>query len=441
MLQALNPYLRVSIGFFADMMLTILMTERFHITFSPFVNTYFNPLATHWYRRYGRFMRHIILEIDMTRLGFGPDRRAIKLRAGNMNLDTLIRMFVDVQLKRQDESTLSSLVLLCRRFYGCRPTVIDHISELDRCFRIPYCPDTAFSVCNPLLDLAGLIDSIRICGFSNTYTHTLVQNIFPLPPADTAPDLLKHHAYRITPSPLWPRLPGQSSRQDVADGYIHHDNHNAGPPPAPTTAPVGPVMLPAPHVTSRGVTFLVTPTTSHDSRSTASVCHAARFGAFAAKLRTRKASVAADLSNLERKVHGLVTRLRQRSSHVGLRVMASREVLRPRGEAPQHKVDMRKVRPELAREPPLKFELLDAVLAVSVDAEKQEQETARRVRSKASVPVLSPVRKVAEVRYRPSMPELRKTVSRMASRLDLRARKKAEEGLDDMFEKQVIKVD
>ncbi|KAF3352242.1 Aromatic amino acid aminotransferase C56E4.03 [Verticillium dahliae VDG1] len=263
MLQALGPYLRVSFLFFADMMLTVLMTERFHITFSPFVNTYFNPLATHWYRRYGRFMRHIILEIDMTRLGFGPDRQAYKLRAGNMNLDTLIQMFVDVQLRRQDESTMSSFVLLCRRFYGCRHTVIDHITGLDPCYRIPYCPDTAFSVCNPLLDLAGLVDSIRICGFSNTFTHTL------------------------------------------------------------------------------------------------------------------------------------------------------------------------KARPEWSKEGPPSLELPN-FLDDDDHVYGEKTEKVRRVRSKASVPVMSPVRKAAELKYRPSMPELRQKVSKMASWLDLRARKRAGETSEDM---------
>ncbi|KAM0282800.1 hypothetical protein ACHAQH_002804 [Verticillium albo-atrum] len=436
MLQALSPYLRVSFLFFADVMLTVLMTERFHITFSPFVNTYFNPLATHWYRRYGRFMRHIILEIDMTRLGYGPDRRAIKLRAGNMNLDTLIRMFVDVQLKRQDESTMSSLVLLCRRFYGCRPTVIDHISELDPRFHIPYCPDTAFSICQPLLDLAGLVDSIRICGFSNTYTHTLIQNIFSQPPAATDPDLLKHHAYRVAPSPLWPRLPGQSSRQDIAAGHVHHDNHSADIPPPPR-ASAGPVMLPAPHVSSRGVTFLETPTTSHDSRSTASVRRAARFGVLASKVRERKSSVIADLENLERKVLGIVAKLRPRSSQKGLRAMASQEGLRQRIQALKG-VDMRRVRPEVAKEPPPRFELLDVVLDVAA-LRGEKPDRGGRLGSKASVPVLSPVRRAVEVRYRPSMPELRKKVSRMTSRLDLRARKRIDENMDGMSEKVALK--
>ncbi|RNJ57348.1 hypothetical protein D7B24_006111 [Verticillium nonalfalfae] len=434
MLQALGPYLRVSFLFFADMMLTVLMTERFHITFSPFVNTYFNPLATHWYRRYGRFMRHIILEIDMTRLGFGPDRQAYKLRAGNMNLDTLIQMFVDVQLRRQDESTMSSFVLLCRRFYGCRPTVIDHITGLDPCFRIPYCPDTAFSVCNPLLDLAGLVDSIRICGFSNTFTHTLVHNIFPQPPTATTPDLLKHHAYRVTPSPLWPRLPGQSSRQDIAAGRVHHDDHDADMPPPPRVPP-GPIMLPAPHVTSRGVTFLDTPTTSHDSRSTASVRRAARFGVLASKVRERKASVAADIETLERRVQGLVSRLRRRSSRTGLRAMASREGLRQRNQVLEH-VDAQRVRPEWSKGAPPSPELPN-FLDDSTQVYGEKTEKVRRVRSKASVPVMSPVKKAAELKYRPSMPELRQKVSKMASRLDLRARRRAGETLEGM-EKEVF---
>ncbi|RXG43605.1 hypothetical protein VDGE_01204 [Verticillium dahliae] len=382
MLQALGPYLRVSFLFFADMMLTVLMTERFHITFSPFVNTYFNPLATHWYRRYGRFMRHIILEIDMTRLGFGPDRQAYKLRAGNMNLDTLIQMFVDVQLRRQDESTMSSFVLLCRRFYGCRPTVIDHITGLDPCS-----PDR----------------------------HN------PRPPQ--APRLPRHPlpALAAPPRPVLP--PGH------ATGRVHHDNHDADMPPPPRVPP-GPIMLPAPHVSSRGVTFLDTPTTSHDSRSTASVRRAARFGVLASKVRERKASVAADIETLERRVQGLVSRLRRRSSRAGLRAMASREGLRQRSRALEH-VDAQKARPEWSKEGPPSLELPN-FLDDEDHVYGEKTEKVRRVRSKASVPVMSPVRKAAELKYRPSMPELRQKVSKMASWLDLRARKRAGETSEDM---------
>lgn len=120
LLRALDPFMRVSFGCFADTMLVILMTQRFHIIYTPFVNHYFNPLVFPWYRKYGRYMRNVILELDLTRLGFGPSRQALKLISGTVNIDVLVRMFVDVQLERP-AGTLKSLVLLCRRFYGCRP--------------------------------------------------------------------------------------------------------------------------------------------------------------------------------------------------------------------------------------------------------------------------------------------------------------------------------
>ncbi|WYZ43792.1 hypothetical protein EsH8_VII_000228 [Colletotrichum jinshuiense] len=238
-LEPLQSYLYTSFALRADVMVTFLMTERFHVTFSPFVGSSLDPLATRWYNRYGHFMQGIVVELDMTRFGFGPGKQAYKLRAGTVNLDRLISMFVETQLRRKGRSSLKSLVLLCRRFYGQRPspTVVDPdlggeaeptksekaIVVYGAVDSIPYCPDDFLRVCEPFVLLEGLIDSMRLCGFNNGYTHSLLRRIFPIPKDR---DILKHHSYRVAPSSVWPRIPGQSSWIDTGHGRIKLDDHS-----------------------------------------------------------------------------------------------------------------------------------------------------------------------------------------------------------------------
>ncbi|KAK1725485.1 uncharacterized protein BDZ83DRAFT_561769, partial [Colletotrichum acutatum] len=193
------------------------MEKRFHITLSPFVGPYLNPLATLWCDKYGHFMQHVIVELDLTRLGFGPGKEACKLRAGTVNMDDLIGAFVRGQLRRKNHSTLKSLVLLCRRFWGERPS--DHLPSAD----FSYCPDEFLRICEPFVRLAGFIDSMRLCGFSNGYTHSLLRRIFPVP---VSSDEFKHHTYRVAPSSVWPRIPGQKSWVDKGHGKLQLDDHS-----------------------------------------------------------------------------------------------------------------------------------------------------------------------------------------------------------------------
>ncbi|KAL2881212.1 hypothetical protein SGCOL_003503 [Colletotrichum sp. CLE4] len=216
----LQPYLNVSFALRADMMVAFLMEERFHITLSPFVGPYLNPLATLWCDKYGHFMQQVIVELDLTRLGFGPGKEACKLRAGTVNMDDLIGAFVKGQLRRKTYSTLKSLVLLCRRFWGERPS--GHLppgsrpaadqndqgtsTEPEQVFApkrsncgadFSYCPDEFLRICEPFIRLEGMVDSMRLCGFSNGYTHSLLRRIFPIPERS---DEVKHHTYRVAPS-------------------------------------------------------------------------------------------------------------------------------------------------------------------------------------------------------------------------------------------------
>ncbi|OHF04656.1 hypothetical protein CORC01_00127 [Colletotrichum orchidophilum] len=242
----LQSYLAVSFSLRADMMVAFLMIERFHVTLSPFVGPHLNPLATLWCNKYGHFIQQVVVELDLTRLGFGPGKEACKLRAGTINMDDLIGTFVKGQLRRKNQSTLRSLVLLCRRFWGERPS--DHLppgskpaaeqndqrssTEPEQTFAakrssfgadFSYCPDEFLRICEPFVRLEGLVDSMRLCGFSNGYTHSLLRRIFPVPERS---DEIKLHTYRVAPSSIWPRISGQSSWIDKGHGKFQLDDHS-----------------------------------------------------------------------------------------------------------------------------------------------------------------------------------------------------------------------
>jgi hypothetical protein len=346
-LESVWPYMSVCFDMYADMAVTFLMECRFHVTFSPFVGRRLNPLATNWLETHGRYMQHIILEVDMTRLGSNTGAGASELRIDTANITGLVEQFVGGQLRRRGRrkrhSTLRSLVLLGRRFYGERPppaavskdinsihedepisptkvgtpsgftkppvqklkaaerraTILGlsperpssrqsfgtaaikrRISSPTKILSIrpstpihatapvplislvpgsdtglapiaaPYCPEESLYACNSLFKLRGLVDSIRTCGFSSEYTHKLIHQIFILPGADD----LKHHAYRIAPSTLYPRLPGQYSWVDAGDNNLILDDHAFPGPGSLILRSTGAVVLPMPTVSDSGET-------------------------------------------------------------------------------------------------------------------------------------------------------------------------------------------
>lgn len=133
-LRALGPYLSVSFDFHTEIMLTLLMTEYFHVIFSPFTQRRVNQLASMWLPKYGQYMRRMIVEMDMSRFSFGVNGQQAMMagphmtHSGSLGLDRLIEKFVETQLKRKRGSsdknnfTMEKLFLLCRRFYGVRPS-------------------------------------------------------------------------------------------------------------------------------------------------------------------------------------------------------------------------------------------------------------------------------------------------------------------------------
>lgn len=116
----LQSYFKVSFEFRTDALVYFLMTRRFHITYSPCILPRLNPIATMWVEKYGHYLQEIALEIVLTEYRFGINPLAHLLAPATTNLTNLIESFVCVQLKRRSFSTIKSLVVLCRRFYGGR---------------------------------------------------------------------------------------------------------------------------------------------------------------------------------------------------------------------------------------------------------------------------------------------------------------------------------
>lgn len=254
-----QPYLSVSSALRADMLIFFLSSHTFHVVFSPFVNTRLSPFATLWLSRYGVYMRSIVLEIDMTKLGNGP---AARLLGSTKQFKKLVRMFAESQARH--EKPLGELILLCRRFYGRRRDYIDDEAKMkqkshlldrspspdshgayDQCQNIVsqddlgfYCPDYRLSICDPLLDLQGRVSSLRMCGFGDRYARRFVARMFPDPD--------HRFAYRLAPSAgPWGRVEGQKRFIDDGTGNIISDDgiafcarfqHPVMPPP-PITDP------------------------------------------------------------------------------------------------------------------------------------------------------------------------------------------------------------
>jgi hypothetical protein len=136
---------------------------------------------------------------------------------------------------------MTSFILLCRRYYGIRPcgpfseemvipsgmmtslhlpSKIKPNRSLDS---VEYCPDKYLSICNPLKSLHGLVDSARICGFSQAYTVFLLRSLFPQPLSHP----IRFHAYQVAPSTLWPCLRGQRACVDRGDGYLQREEYSS----------------------------------------------------------------------------------------------------------------------------------------------------------------------------------------------------------------------
>ncbi|CAM1508559.1 Fc.00g054070.m01.CDS01 [Cosmosporella sp. VM-42] len=298
--ERLGSCLEVSFSFRADILLAFLSQNSFHATFSPYVGTRINPLATTWLNNYGPYMQNIAIEVDMSRLGFGPGPEAINLLTGTDHISTLLQNFVISQLRRDESRPLDSLVLLCRRFHGRRndsdgtnpimeqsgrasahsrrsqksekehltktsssvsrereenrssspglslefsnsaPTIVatrnDSFSSqgspdlkfsdwpnsrLSQSHQLEYCPDSALAICNRLIHLSSRTNSLRMCGFSESYTNSFIATLM-----SSSHGCPERNSYRVTPSTVWPRFSGQKSFLDTTEGHLVQDDHD-----------------------------------------------------------------------------------------------------------------------------------------------------------------------------------------------------------------------
>ncbi|KAL7927095.1 hypothetical protein ACQKWADRAFT_309007 [Trichoderma austrokoningii] len=128
-LAAFHPYFAVSFDFYAELFAIILSEYTFHVTFSPFVAPKLNPLATTWLNKYGPFMRSLVIEIDQSRLGLGPNPSALTLLPAISRVQDLILNFSTSQLRRAPEAPFETLILACRRFYGEREDIARLVAE------------------------------------------------------------------------------------------------------------------------------------------------------------------------------------------------------------------------------------------------------------------------------------------------------------------------
>lgn len=260
------PYLSVSAGLRADMLISFLASHTFHVVFSPYVNTRLSPFATLWLFRYGAYMRSIVLEIDMSKLGGGPVGGLLPVTA---QFEKLVIMFAESQAKR--EGPLDKLMLLCRRYFGIRSdrqshgitmrgvdssascssplSVVSFITDQSlNTSDSSYCPDDRLRICDPLLSLRDQVSSLRMCGFSDEYARQFVTTMFP--------DASHRFAYRLAPSAgPWGRLPDQRRFIDDGKGIIVPDDEGTSAvysgfqrpvmPPPPVVDPyLGTLSLP-----------------------------------------------------------------------------------------------------------------------------------------------------------------------------------------------------
>ncbi|KAF4992258.1 hypothetical protein FGRMN_7288 [Fusarium graminum] len=302
-LYQLSCYFRVSFAFRADVLVTFLQQTRLHAVLSPFTGPKVSPLATTWLNRYGLYANDIVVELDMTHLGCGPDLRAIDLSPSLEQIENLLRDFVTAQFKRDKSCPMGSLVLLCRRFHGKRSlkpapgrysgsnsrpasrsakspepyspsentprrcefepeseTLQSPVLPEIRSPTLPslplaeeYCPDSYLLFCNLLLHLKGRITSIRMSGFSEDYTTRFIGTLFSSEKNSLA--------YRVAPSTAWPKLDGQKSYVDLGNGNIALDEHEVTAPndiPRSLRVWEGCVQLPPPLIDAKGSLLLPT---------------------------------------------------------------------------------------------------------------------------------------------------------------------------------------
>ncbi|KAK3317811.1 hypothetical protein B0T19DRAFT_298581 [Cercophora scortea] len=282
-LTLLKGYTSVCFTMRVDFMTTLLLTRRFHLILSPFVTENSQPAAVLWMDKFGPLMKWITLEIDMTKLGghWNPSSAGLDKSKSLERVGKLVEKFVERQLTRHGGTTLQSLVVLVRRYYGNRPVLeTDSLStksdeneqpgkdsggkpspltpaqesESGPSRRpsklspnpdtltgpssmtpqpakgVPYCADSHLVVLDPIKKLRGTIDTLCIIGASKAYVSQVVLALRGEGQPAKAEDLSLYCHYRA-PSCTYPFTPGQSSALDYGpkNGGVRIAKHTADP--------------------------------------------------------------------------------------------------------------------------------------------------------------------------------------------------------------------
>lgn len=219
-LGPLQNYLTADPRLRADVMSAFLMTQPFHVIFSPFVQGETSPLPTKWLFKYLWFMQDVRVELDMTKLGFGASWEASAMSTRLWTMGNLVHVFVEEMLKRDGQrNPLRQLTIHCRRYFGYRqganpfhgdkdvykhpllhgeedikssslvdgrpwnfgrkstslpPSANNPFSGHRRHHsygpdRVPYVHESHMSIANPFARLTGRVWIVRMCGLSEDW--------------------------------------------------------------------------------------------------------------------------------------------------------------------------------------------------------------------------------------------------------------------------------
>lgn len=234
----------------ADVMTALLMTQAFHVIFSPFVKPITQPLPTKWLFKYLYFMQDIRVELDMTKLGFGQVWHATGLSTRLWDIGNLVHVFVEEVLKRDPRTNpMGQLTIHCRRFFGYRQGENPHQGDIsfyttpagehdeqkpgdrfvgqpwnygckapslppsannpysghrrhhtDGSERVPFLHEGHMSIADPFHKLTGRVCSVRMVGMSEKWSMAFL-NFWPKSEHDKIPkEDFGLHIDRYTPS-------------------------------------------------------------------------------------------------------------------------------------------------------------------------------------------------------------------------------------------------
>lgn len=251
-LGPLQNYLTACPRLRADVMVTVLISQPFHAIFSPFVKPNTQPLPTKWLFNYAQYMQNVRVEVDLTKLGFGPTWDSTSMSTKLREIGNLVWVFAEEMEKRDPETNpMTLLTIYCRRYFGYRqgrnpfegnldmyrfpliggeeeghgpkvnkglpryygrpsaslPPSANHPYSKSRLHhtpgpnRVPYLHEGHMSVFHPFRRLQGRVWIVRMVGLSEKWVRDYHSAWWPKEEFDAIPDEIKlNHMDRCTPT-------------------------------------------------------------------------------------------------------------------------------------------------------------------------------------------------------------------------------------------------